>query len=291
MKLVMRSRDTIELLLLGALWGASFLFMRVAVSEFGPLALIEVRVAVAAIALSALLGFRGQFSSLRGLGKKLLITGAVNSAIPFTLFAYCTLSIPASYAAVLNATAPLFSVLVAFVWFGERLHWMRWVGLIVGFIGVVILVSERLGASGSSIAIGLAIAAGLFAAFLYGVATQYSKRAFEGVPPLTISTGTLISASLILLPTMITHSPSKMPSGTSWICAVLLGIGCTGVAYVLFFRLLRNLGPSKAMTVAYLIPAFAILWGYVVLGESITGTMLTGGCVILFGTTLVNRSK
>lgn len=279
-------RDLMELLLLGALWGASFLLMKVAVPDFGPLALIEVRVVIAAIALSALLAFRGHLSSLRGLGKKLLITGAINSAVPFTLFAYCTLTLPAGYAAVLNATAPLFSILVAYVWYGERLVLMRCIGLVIGFSGVVLLVSERLSASGD----GLAISAGLLAAFLYGVATQYSKRAFEGVAPLTISTGTLISASLILLPTMITHSPHEMPGGTSWLCALLLGVGCTGVAYVLFFRLLRNLGPSKAMTVAYLIPAFGMLWGYIVLGEAVTGRMLLGGLVVLCGTTLVNRS-
>lgn len=282
----MKPRDALELVCLGGLWGASFLFMRVAAPAFGPLALIEVRVAVAAVVLCLLLAWRRQLSTLTGKGGKFLIIGAINSAVPFTLFAYSTLHLPAGFAAVLNATAPLFAAIIAYGWFRERLSPIRIAGLFIGFAGVLILVSSKLGSTANT----LAIAAGLAAALLYGIAAHYSKRAFEGVPALTVATGNLIAATCILLPAMVGAWPSKMPGIKSWLCATALGIACTALAYVLFFRLIRNLGASRAITVTYLIPAFAMLWGYLLLGEPITATMLAGGAVIVVGTVLVNRS-
>jgi len=281
----MQLRDTLEWLLLGALWGASFLFMRVAVPEMGPLALIEVRLLVAALFLTLLLASRQQLGTLQSSWGPLVVLGLINSAIPFSLFAFATLSLSAGYAAVLNATAPLFGTLVAFVWLRERLSWVRLTGLLLGFLGVVILVSAQLGAVGTE----LAVAAGLLAALCYGLAAHYSRWALSSVSPLTVSTGSLIAASLMGLPIAWSVWPEEQPGLTSWCSAVALGVACTGCAYLLYFRLLQRIGPARTMTVAYLIPVFGIFWGWLLLGEPISWAMWLGGPIVLLGTALVHR--
>ena len=280
----MGPRDILEWLLLGALWGASFLFMRVASPEFGPIALIAMRVSVAAIFLAVPILLRHELPLMFRNWKKLAILGALNSAIPFTLFAYATLSMTAGDAAVLNATAPLFGGLIGYVWFREVLSLQKVSGLILGFGGVVILVWGKL----SGVASITPLIAGLSAAIMYGVAAHFSKRSFKDVPPLVVSTGSLFAASLMLLPLAVLTWPTTMPSGKSWLCVAALGFGCTAIAYLLYFRLLRNVGTSKAMTVAYLIPVFGILWGFLLLHESVTLATWIGGATVIAGTTLVN---
>lgn len=283
----MKTRDILEWLSLGALWGASFLFMRVASPEFGPVALIAMRVTAAAMFLAIPIILRKELSLLGRYWKQLLLLGALNSAIPFTLFAYATLSMTAGDAAVLNATAPLFGGLIGYLWFRENLSLQKIAGLAIGFLGVVILVWGKL----SGIAGVLPLSAGLVAALLYGVAAHFSKRSLKNVPPLVVSTGSLIAASLLLLPLSVYAWPENMPSAKSWLCVLALGIGCTAIAYLLYFRLLKNVGPSNAMTVAYLIPVFGILWGYLLLNESVTITTWIGGFTVLAGTSLVNMSQ
>ncbi len=280
----MGARDIAEWLLLGALWGASFLFMRVASPEFGPVALIAMRVSVAAAFLIAPILVRHELPLMLRYWKQLVILGALNSAVPFTLFAYATLSMTAGDAAVLNATAPLFGGLIGYVWFREVLSYQKVAGLVIGFGGVVILVWGKL----SGVASLTPLLAGLSAAIMYGLAAHYSKRALKNVPPLVVSTGSLLAASLILMPLAFLNWPATMPSNKSWLCVIALGLGCTAIAYLLYFRLLRNVGTSKAMTVAYLIPVFGILWGYLLLHESVTLATWIGGLTVIAGTTLVN---
>ena len=217
----------------------------------------------------------------------MLLLGALNSAIPFTLFAYATLTMTAGDAAVLNATAPLFGGLIGYAWFRESLSLQKVIGLAIGFLGVVILVWGKL----SGITAVLPLSAGLFAAVLYGVAAHFSKRSLKNVPPLVVSTGSLIAASLMLLPLAALTWPDNSPTIKAWLCVVALGFGCTAIAYLLYFRLLKNVGPSNAMTVAYLIPVFGILWGYLLLNESVTISTWIGGLTVLVGTSLVNMSQ
>ncbi len=282
----MNPRFLIQLLLLGAIWGASFPFMLVAVVEFTPLALIEVRVAVGAVLLTTILAIRGELASLRGRTWQFLVLGAINSAIPFSLFAFAAQYQTAGLSSVLNSTAPLFGALVAFLWLGERLRVAQTVGLLLGFGGVVILASGKSTLGGNLVA----IAAGLLAALLYGVAAHFSKRNFQGCPPLAVSSGSLIGASVLLLPTMPWSLSDQMPSIKAWACAFALGILCTGIAYMLYFRMIKNYGASRSMTVAYLIPIFGVIWGGIFLKEPITLTMLIGGTVVLVGTILVTRA-
>lgn len=281
----MSTRDRVELVLLGAIWGSSFLFMRVAAPEFGPLALIAVRVAVAAVFLTAVLAWRGQAAGLRGNMRELTLIGTINSAVPFSLFAFATLSLSAGFSSVLNATAPLFAAAVGLLWLRERLSLRQNLGLALGFAGVVVLVSSKLSLAGDR----LAVLAGLAAAVCYGIAAHYTKRRLARLKPLAIAAGSQIGASLVLLPFAVLTWPEAAPSTRSIVYAIVLGVVCTGLAYVLYFRLLERIGTARSMTVTYLVPLFGMLWGFLFLGEPVTLRMLLGGGVVLAGVTLVAR--
>ena len=280
----MRTRDIVDLIVLGAIWGASFLFMRVAAPEFGAVPLIAARVGIAAIFLLAVMARRGGMDRLVADAPRLTFLGAINSAIPFSLFAYAVLSVTAGFAAVLNSTAPLFGALVAFIWLRERPEPMRVAGLIVGFAGVLVLVWGRLSVAGDGG--GIAVLAGLSAAVLYGISANYTKKRLSDVDPFVIATGSLIAAAVLLLPPAVFYWPRTLPSLISWVSAVLLAVFCTGIAYILYFRLLSRIGPSKTLAVTYLIPVFGVLWGHLLLHEPITASMTVGCSVILLGTTL-----
>jgi drug/metabolite transporter (DMT)-like permease len=279
----MSLRDRVELLVLAAIWGASFLFMRVAAPEFGPLALIEIRVLIAALFLGGILAWRGGLAKLRGRGLHLTVLGTINSAVPFSLFAFAALALPAGYNSVLNATVPLFGTLVAYLWLRESTAPQKLLGLLVGFSGVVLLVWPKLALASE----GSAVVAGLAAALLYGIAAHYTKRTLAGVEPLVIAAGSQIGAAVLLLPAVLAFWPAENPSLGAWGCALALGTVCTGVAYILYFRLITHVGPARAVLVTYLIPVFGLLWGTLLLGERLTWTTVLGCAVILLGTATV----
>ncbi len=280
----MRRSDVVELLTLAALWGGSFLFMRVAAPQFGPVALIALRVGIASCFLVPVLAWRGGLGALRTHWPHLLAVGVLNSAIPFCLFAYAELTLTAGFTSVLNAATPLFTAIVAFFWLGDRLSHWRVLGLTIGFVGVVVLVG------GSSVIDakqgGLAVAAALGATVLYGLAASYTKRHLTGVPPLATATGCQLAATIVLTPLAIWLWPAQTPTGSVWLHVVALGIACTGVAYILFFRLIAHVGPTRAASVTFLIPVFGVLWGILFLAEQLTLNMVIGCAVILLGTSL-----
>lgn len=280
----MNNRDRVELLLLGLIWGASFLFMRIAAPEFGAIALVEIRVAVAAVFLIAVLSLRGGMGGLRGAATPMTVVGVLSSALPFVLFAYATLFITAGTAAVLNASAPLFGALVAYAWLHDKLTVPRVVGLAVGFGGVLLLAWDKIAFNGGGAT--LAILAGLGASLSYGVGVNYTKKKLGHVPPLAAAAGSQIAATLLLLPLAVATWPSAAPSLKSWLAVIALGVFCTGVAYIFYFRLIAHVGPAKAIAVTYLVPLFGMLWGLVFLHEAITVSMLVACAVILLGTAL-----
>jgi len=282
----MKRRDLIDLILLAALWGASFLFQRVAVPAFGALPLAAVRIAVAALVLLPLLAWRGGLADIGRRPGAFLMLGALNTAVPFVLFAWAVLTITAGVAAILNATAPMFAALVAWVWLRERPGALQALGLVIGFGGVLWLVTARAGLDVEG-ARG-PIVAGLVACLCYGISGNYARRSFADVSPLTMATGSQIAATLLLLPFAVWAWPASTPGARDWIAALVLGVFCTGLAYLLFFRLLSRVGAARAMTVTFLIPAFAMLWGALFLGERVTATMLAGCVVILIGTALAS---
>jgi drug/metabolite transporter (DMT)-like permease len=278
--------DVIELVLLAAIWGASFLFMRIAAPEFGPVPLIAVRVGVAAAFLLLVLAPTGRARQLRAHAGALVAVGALSAAVPFSLFAYAVLWVTAGLASVLNATVPLFGAVVAYVWLGERLDKLRVAGLVIGFGGVVLLVWDRvsLAGGGSTWAVGAA----LTASFLYGIAASFTKKFLGTVDPLVSATGSQLASAMLLFLPAVALWPGASPSPQAWISVTLLGILCTAVAVTFYFRLIARIGPARTVTVTYLIPVFGVLWGYVFLDETVSGRMIAGCAVILLGTSLAS---
>ena len=280
----MRGRDLVDLIALGFLWGASFLFMRIAGPEFGAFALVEVRVAIAALVLLPMLFARGQGSEIADNWVVLGVLGIHNTALPFVLFTWATLFLSAGTASILNSTAPIFTAVIAWAWLGEKLTIGRMAGLVVGTLGVWLLVRDKVGASMSDTT--LAVVAALGGSLLYGIAGNFTRRYASHIKPLAIATGSQVGAALVLLPVAVVTWPDTSISLKAWAAAITMGLFSTALAYILYFRLIANTGPTKAITVTYLIPLFAMLLGALVIDEPITGAMLVGCAVILLGTAL-----
>ncbi len=272
----------VELTVLGAIWGASFLFMRVAAKDFGPYALVEVRLAFGAIILLPFLWqARKQFTG--ALWLKLTGIAAINSAIPFTLFAWGAERAPAGIGAITNAMAVPFTALVAFLFFHEQIGRWRAAGLFLGFIGVTVLASGRTAGGGNVWAAALA---GTTAAFLYGVGGNLLRRYLAGIPASAVASASLIGASVLQAPLALYTWPDNPIPANSWVCATLLGVLCTGFAYVLYFRLLHRIGAPRAVTVTYLVPLFGVMWAWNLLDEPLTPSMAIAGALILSGVAL-----
>jgi len=279
-----KSSDLAELIGLAALWGASFLFMRMGAAEFGPVALAAVRVIGATLFLVPLLAARGQLSVLMKNWKPIFVVGILNSALPFLCFSYAALSITAGMSSIFNAATPLFGALIAWLWLKDSLTPSRVVGLAIGFAGVLWLAWDK--ASFKPGGSGWAIVACLAATVCYGIAASFTKKQLTGVPPIAVAAGSQLSAAIVLIAPAVIWWPATMPSQHAWMAAAALAFACTGVAYVIFFRLIAHIGPANAISVTFLIPVFAVLWGWVFLDEGLTATMIAGCAVILVGTAL-----
>lgn len=283
----MKAFDLGELTLLAALWGASFLFMRLGAHEFGPMALAFVRVGLASVMLLPLLAARGGLAALATHWRPLLLVGALNSAIPFVLFSFAALSITAGLSSIVNATTPLWTAVAAFFWLRQGLTPLRALGLVVGFAGVAFLAwdkaSFRAGEDHSGFWAVLACAA---ATLCYGIAANATKRYLSGVPPLAVATGSQVAAALLLAPLAAAWWPATLPGATAWGSALALAGLCTALAYLMYFRLMSRVGPTNAVSVTFLIPLFAILWGALFLHEAVTLQMAAGGAVVLVGIAL-----
>jgi drug/metabolite transporter (DMT)-like permease len=286
----MGARDLGALILLAALWGASYIFIRVAVPALGPFVLMGARVALAsgALALYALVLARGM-PKFRSRWKEFLIVGATNSAIPFTLIAAAEIELTASLAAILNSTTALFVAVVAAVWIGESLTVRKVVGLLLGFAGVVVLVGwDPVPLNGTVL---LAVGAMLAASLSYAVGGVYVKRTFAGVSPLDMTIGQQGAAAVILLPLAAVSLPGEAPPLPAAVSALALALLCTAVAYLLYFRLIENVGPTKTLAVTFLIPVFGLLFGVVLLDEPVGLGTLVGFAIISLGVALVTEVR
>jgi drug/metabolite transporter (DMT)-like permease len=291
----MKPADLAELIALAAIWGGSFLFMRMGAAEFGPVALVLVRVAGATLLLLPWLVWRGQWRDLRLHWRPIFLVGLTNSALPFLCFACAALSITSGLSAIFNASSPLFGAVIAWLWLRDRLTPPRIAGLAIGFAGVLWLAWDK--ASFKAGGSGWAVVACMTASILYGLSASLTKKRLTGVAPLAVAAGSQLSATLFLaIPAALTW-PQMAPSHGAWIAALLLAFVCTGFAYVLYFRLIAHVGPANAIAVTFLVPAFAVLWGGMMLGEQVTATMVAGCVVIVAGTALatgivkVNRGR
>lgn len=281
----MKARDLVDLVLLAAVWGASFLFMRMGAPDFGVIALVQLRLLIAALFLLPILQLRVGYSELLPNWQPLTMLGFFNSAIPFMLLTYSTLYVTAGFSSVINATAPLWGAVVAWLWLSEKLKPAGVVGVILGFIGVAVLAGDKssLAAPGST----LAVAAAVGGAFCYGIGANYAKRYTRHLNSLSVATGSMLFPALLMAPLTVLYWPSTPPSVSAWVAIVAMGIASTGFAYILYFRLIANVGPAKAITVAYLIPVFAVIWGALIIDERITPLMVVGCLIIFVGTALV----
>lgn len=288
----MKPRDLLDLLVLAALWGASFLFMRLGAQAFGPVALVFLRVAGASLLLLPWMLARGEGEALRRHWRPVALIGMVNSTGPFLLFAVASLVMTAGLMAVFNATAPLWAALIAWLWLRERLSLPRLLGLAIGFAGVLWLSwgkadlrpAAAWGALGISPALGIAACIG--ATLLYGLGANLARRQLQGVPPVAVAAGSQAACALVLALPAWWWWPAADPPAQAWLAVALLALLCTGLAYVLYFRLIANVGATKAISVTFLIPAFAMAWGWLALAEVPTPTMLAGAAVVLLGTGL-----
>ncbi|WP_276307698.1 DMT family transporter [Alteromonas facilis] len=274
-----------KLVLLGAIWGSSFLYMRAATPEFGVYALVEVRTVLATLFLLPFVLLAKQWREAMVHWKGIAIIGLVNTAIPFCLFNYSSLYLEAGYNSILNATAPMFGALIAFAWLSERLTKAAVIGLCIGFIGVVQLSWAKLTLDNISF---LPIATALMATFCYGIAASYMKRYMQGVKPLAVAAGSQFFASIFLLPFTLATWPEQAISSNAWWQAIALALLCTGVAYILYFDLIASIGPAKAITVAYLVPLFGVIWGAIFLSERLSLPVYIGGLCIIVGVALTN---
>ena len=279
----------IDFVALAAIWGASFLFMRLAVGDFGVLGVAAVRVSVATAFLLPLMLWKGHGGVFRRNWWKVCLVGILNSALPFLLFAFALLSITTGLSAILNATVPLFGALVAWLWLKDRPAGSRVLGLLVGFTGVAALAWDKASFrpdAATGIAPAWAVLACLLATTCYAIAASATKRFLSGLPPLVTASGSQLGATLVLAVPALWLHPARMPGTQSWLALIVLGVLCTGVAYILYFRLIEQAGPSRALAVTFGIPVFAILYGTLFLGEHVTAWMLMWGAVVLFGTAL-----
>ena len=279
---------TPEYLLLAAIWGASFLFMKVGAAEFGALPTAALRVGIAALFLLPILHWRGQTALLLCHWKALLVIGVLNSGLPFALYSFAMLSITTSLGAVINATVPMFGALVAWLWLSDRLNRSQALGLLLGFVGVALLALSRGGVDGPAGGGSglLAVLACVGACVSYGLGANATRRYLSDAPALVAATGSQLGASIALALPALLSWPAQTPSLRAWGALVAVGVLCTGVAYILFFRLIARAGATRALTVTYLIPLFAVAYGMLLLGEQVTWWMVGCGLVIVLGTAL-----
>jgi drug/metabolite transporter (DMT)-like permease len=264
------------LLALAALWGGSFLFIKVAVDELGPVALACGRVLLAAAALVVLTRARARDA----IGRRWLLLGAINASLPFVLIGFAEVRIGASLAAILNAATPLFSALVA----GDPLTRRRIAGLIMGIGGVALVVGlAPVDLSGRFL---IGAAASLGAALCYALGTTYVRRSFGGLAPATLALGQQLGAGAVLLP-FVALVPPAAPNGGDIAALAALAIPCTAIAYLLYFRLVAQVGPTSTLTVTMLVPVFGVFWAAVLLGEHVGIGTIAGGLVVLASIRLV----
>ncbi len=278
--------NTLRLIILAAIWGGSFLFMRVAAPVFGPVALIELRVGIAGLFLLAAAWWMRHPPPAPRHWRHFLFVGLFNAALPFLMYGYAAQTLSASLLSILNATAPLFGAVIAAVWLHAPVTRTAALGLVLGVAGVAVLVDG--GAAFSGAHWWLAVGAALVAPLSYGISSTYAKVAAAKVSPFDNAHGSMWAATLMLLPLVWAVPSHGAPSGGDWAAVTALGTLCTGAAFLIYFRLIRDVGPVRALSVTFLIPVFGVLWGALFLREPVGSSTLIGGAIILLGTALTN---
>jgi len=278
----MRGEDVVRLSVLAAIWGGSFIFMRVLAPVLGPVLTATTRVMIGGVALIAWFRLTGFDGDVRGQWRHFVVIGVVNSAIPFLLFSFAALQLPASYSAILNSATPLFAALLSAMFLAERLTAAKITGLVSGAAGVALV--SKAGPIVLDATVAVAIAACLAAAFCYAASSIYMKRYAANAKPMAIAGWSQVAAGIVLLP-LVPFAPARGEI-TPVVIGNILGLAllCSSIAYLFYYRLIADVGPTRALTVAFLIPLFGMAWGALLLGETITWPMI-GGCALIVGGT------
>ncbi|MFZ6861992.1 DMT family transporter [Undibacterium sp. Ji67W] len=281
----MRSSDLLRLFGLAAIWGASFLFMRIIAPVLGAFWTAEIRVGLAGLALIAWMLISKQPIIFRQHWKSFLILGAISTALPAVFYAYAAQHIPAGYSAIMNATSPLWGAVMAAIFLGEQFTLRKMAGMLVGVLGVGMLV--RLGPVEWSTELLLALLACSAATICYALAGVYTKKLSVNVNPVLMATASQVGGAIFLLPSLpFSPVPGTVTSAVIF-AAAALALLCSAIAYLLYFRLIHDVGPTKALTVTFLIPLFALLWGNIFLNETITLNTIMGCAGVVLATWLV----
>jgi drug/metabolite transporter (DMT)-like permease len=276
--------DLASLLYLGAVWGAAFLFLRVASPEVGPVWTAEIRIALAGAVIAAFLGPR-RLWAMRAHARRLVIVGATFSAIPFSLLAFATLTLPSSLASLLMATTPLFTALIGALWLKQRLTQRVALGLAVGFGAVCLLLGGGTSAIGPETIV--AFGAGLLAAFSYAIAGTYVRRSTNGIAALDLAAGQLLAGAIVLLPIAILSGPPRMPAIDGAVSLALIAVVSTAIAWPVYFRLSERTNATTASTPTFIVPMFGMLWGGLLLGEPIGPQLVLGFALVVGSLVLV----
>lgn len=290
----MSRRDLLTLVLLSALWGASFLFYRIAAPLVGPIVLAEARTLIASVALAPLLKHE-HWAAIRKHWKPLLVLGVGNGAIPYSLIAYAELTLTAPVASILNAATVIFTAIVAWLVVKEAMPPRRIIGLALGLIGVAVVVG--LSGYASTRLFWLAVAAMTVASLSYAASAVHSRRSLGGNLPLTLAAGQALTGSIVLAPLALAKLPAATFTLKGVLAMIALGLMSTAFAYILYFRLIASAGPTNASAVTLIVPVFGTLWSWVFRGESLTwgagfgAIIIAAGVVLVTGIRLPSRSR
>jgi len=276
----MQTKHVLMLILLAAIWGASFLFARVSAPEFGPITFSCIRIGIAAIALSPLLFIHNHWQLLCDNLRLISLVALLNSGLPFILLAYTTLHLSAGVTSVLNSFVPIFSGVIAHFYLKDHLSRAQSLGLFIGIVGVAILMSDKLAWSNHTI---LPLLAAFLSSFSYAISANITKKKLAHIPTRLLASSSMFTAGILLLPFGIVMWPEQMPSATAWSAVIAVALLSTAFAYLIFFQLIKEVGPTRTVSVTLIIPIFGIIWGALFLDEAITASIVLGTLVILAG--------
>ena len=270
--------------ILGAVWGSAFMFIKIATPELGPIALVNIRLAVAGLIFIPFLLQQKYLKHFRSNLKNILVLSVINTALPFSLFAYASLESSSNMLSILNGTTAIMAVVISTIWLKIRLNFFQIMGVFIGLFGIVVL------ANPDNVYISMkATIFCLSAAFCYALSANYIQKFAYKTNTIVLIGWSLVIASVLLLPITFFNLPSQFPSKNVIFSILWLGVISTGVAFLGYVRLIEKVGAVKTATVAYFIPVFGVIWGYVFLGEPITLQILIGMILILIGIVFTNK--
>ena len=285
----MRPVDIFRLILLGAIWGSSYLFMKIAAPVIGVSFTISARIIIATIILLTAFSITKRLPNFRQHWKSFFVLGALNMALPMALITFSVIHLNASVSATLNATTPMFTMLATSIWLKEKLSIKKVAGMVVGILGVSVLVGWVPLALTKEVYLSIIMA--LAGALCYGIAGVYTKVKFSKADPIRTAAGQMVSASILLLPVLLSSSSELVFSPKIIMAILVLGIVCTAAGYTLFFQLISSAGSVNTSLVTLIVPVFSLIWGVLFLGEPINVGLIAGLILIMVSLTLIIRTS